>query len=228
MRRARQKIEHQAFAAVLVALVERQIELHQRVEQPMFGDLDLLPGNDIVLDAGVGDGPVMPARRAITVGRIGLDHPIADVELGIGAETIELLVDRERPPRVALGLQRRQIHDFGNEAEPARTLFAHGVFKIEQLRAMLAFEKLHWIATLARCMEYVATRESFLRCGKSKSSQVKKSPGGSRGISDHCGSKISAKEFPRKDNALEHDLFGKPVPTFPDHALTEPGFLCEQ
>ena len=119
VRRARQKIELQAQMAVRILLVERQVKLHQGVEQHMLGDLNLAPGGDIRGVAGVGNGPVMPAGGAIGVGQIGVDHPVADGEFGIGAKTIKLLVDGERPPnallRVALLLQRRQIHDFGDE-----------------------------------------------------------------------------------------------------------------
>ena len=71
MRRTCQKIEHQPFAASLVALIERQLELHQRVEQPMLGDFDLLPSNQIFRDAGVGDGAIMPARSTVSIGRVG-------------------------------------------------------------------------------------------------------------------------------------------------------------
>ena len=38
-----------------VALIERQIELHQRIEQPMLGHFDLLPGDETILVAGVGE-----------------------------------------------------------------------------------------------------------------------------------------------------------------------------
>ena len=143
MRRARQKVERQAHAAVLVPRIERQIELHQRIKQPMLGDLDLAPGNKIVLDAGIGNGAVMTARRAIFFGRARVDHPIADIEFGIGAKAKGLFVDGERPPHIALGLDRRQCHDLGDEAETMPALFANGVFEIEQLLTMLTFEELH-------------------------------------------------------------------------------------
>ena len=81
LRRACQEIEHQALAAIVALSVERQIELHQCIEQPMLGDFDLPPGDDISCNAGVGDGAVVPAGRAVGFGRVGLDHPVANVEL---------------------------------------------------------------------------------------------------------------------------------------------------
>ena len=98
MGRACQKIERQALAAVGVALVERQIELHQRVEQAMLGDLDLLPSANVACDTRVGDRPVVPAGGAVEAGRVGLDHPIADAEPRIGAEAKKLVARGKRAP----------------------------------------------------------------------------------------------------------------------------------
>ena len=88
MRRARQEIEHQAMV-IAVFLAKRQVELHQCVEQPMLGDLDLAPSDDVARDRGVRNHPVVPAGVAKIVGRIRLDQPVAaaaDRDLPAGAQ----------------------------------------------------------------------------------------------------------------------------------------------
>jgi hypothetical protein len=75
------------------------------------------------------------------------------------------------PPDFALGLQRRYVHDLGDEAEPIPAVFTDDVFKIKQLPAMLAFEELHGRFVIVPCIvrksvaaavEYIAAGESFL------------------------------------------------------------------
>jgi hypothetical protein len=88
----------------------------------------------------------MPARQAKSIGATGVDHPIADAEIGIGTEAIELALGRARAPCVALGLERGQYLGAGYVAQAATAFLAFGVFEIEQLPAELASEKFHIVA----------------------------------------------------------------------------------
>ena len=109
MAATRQKIESQALAhgfVLIGAAVERQFEFEQRVKQIVLGKLDLAPCVDIALDRGIGNRAVMPARDTECIGAVGIDQPITDAEIGIGAEAIELALGRARAPGVALGLER--------------------------------------------------------------------------------------------------------------------------
>jgi hypothetical protein len=109
----------------------------------VLGDFDLTPGNDIVGNAGVRDGAIMPTGGAVLVWVTRLDHPIADIEGRVGTKSISLLLDGKRVPDLALGLKRRKRHDVWDEAETMAAFPANGVLEIEQLLAVLAFEELH-------------------------------------------------------------------------------------
>src|SRR6202035_4432698 len=98
------------------AASERQLEFHQGVEKIMLGELDLAPRHDVAVDRRVGNHAVMPAGQAKLIGAGGVDHPIADAELGIGTEAIELALGRARAPSIALGLERGYYLGAGNVA----------------------------------------------------------------------------------------------------------------
>jgi hypothetical protein len=88
----------------------------------------------------------MPARHAKLVGAVGVDHPIADAEIGIGAEAVELALGRARAPKVAIKLERGQYFGAGNIAQTASAFLAFGIFEVEQLPTELASEKFHVVA----------------------------------------------------------------------------------
>src|SRR6516162_39482 len=116
----------------------------------MLGGLDLAPGGDIAFDAGVGNRAVVLASDAVNLRRRRLDQPIADVELGIGAEAIELALGGARAPGVTFGLERRQRFGARNVTEPPPAFLAFVVLEVEQLPAILAFEELHVFAPPGR------------------------------------------------------------------------------
>ena len=69
LRHLREEIEGQPLSGVLDAGRHRQSEPQQRIEQPMLGDLDLLPGLQVGRYGDVRNRPVVPAGDTKALGR---------------------------------------------------------------------------------------------------------------------------------------------------------------
>jgi hypothetical protein len=81
------KIEGEAVR-ILHSGGERQFQLQECIEKPMLCGLHHAPMDLIVALAQVGDGAVVPARRAELISALGWDHPIADPVHRIRAKAI--------------------------------------------------------------------------------------------------------------------------------------------
>jgi hypothetical protein len=102
-----QEIEGQSEFRVFRPALQRQAQAEHGVEQVVLGNFQLAPSRHVLGIGQVGDGAVMPAGRAMGLGRIGRQQPVAGVKLGIGAEPISLAGIGQRLPGVAFRLQGR-------------------------------------------------------------------------------------------------------------------------
>jgi len=88
VRRRRDEVKCEAIG-IFGSCGERKPQLQQRIEQPMLGELDPAPMQQVLGLREVGDGAVVAAGRTKCFGVIAGDEPVADVVLRIGAEPIE-------------------------------------------------------------------------------------------------------------------------------------------
>ena len=77
------------------------------VEEPVLGHLDLAPGEVIAGDVQFGDRLVVFAGGAKGLARAGIDQPVADIVLRVGAEAERTPLQAERGPGVAGAVGRR-------------------------------------------------------------------------------------------------------------------------
>ena len=146
-----EKIEGEA-GRVLEPRHQRQAQLEQRVEQPVFRHFQHAPVDEVLLDRQVGNGAVVAASRTGRIGTVDPHQPIADAVHEIGAIAIAPARHRKRLPhrrRVLLlnifriRPQRRDGFARGEVAEGEPAAFAHDVLEIERLAAILALKELH-------------------------------------------------------------------------------------
>lgn len=138
-RRIGEEIEGQVSHRGSRIVLDRQTKAQQRVEEPMLGCFELAPGAESPGIAEVRDDAVVPAARAIAVGRIGVEQPIAGIERRVGAESVGLAVTN-RPPPLAIGLDRAEHECRRQVAEPVVAALALVVLEIKDLATMLALE----------------------------------------------------------------------------------------
>ena len=91
-------------SSVLVVSGSRKPQ--QRVEQPMLGGFDLAPMQRDFPAREIGDGAVVAAGRAKSLGLLGRHQPVADVVLGVGAKPERSPVHGKRAPAAVDRLQR--------------------------------------------------------------------------------------------------------------------------
>src|SRR6516225_9331138 len=125
----------------------RQAELQQRIEQPMLGELDLAPMEEIFRVCDVGDSAIMPAGRAKHFPLLARNEPVADIMASIGAKAIKPVRRRQRMPRTVCFPQGGNDLLFRQIAQPQPAALARRILEIERLTAILAFKKLHYQTT---------------------------------------------------------------------------------
>lgn len=89
------------------------------------------------------DGAVVPAGEAERLALLGGHHPVAGIALPVLAEAIVPIRIGECDPVRTVRLDRAQSARVGKIAQPVAAFLAGGVFEVEDLPAVLAFEELH-------------------------------------------------------------------------------------
>jgi hypothetical protein len=92
-----QKIERQPFRILRLG-GERQFQLQERVEEPVFRDLDRAPMNEISWQGQVWDRAVVAARRTELFVAVGRHQPVAHLVRRVGAIAVAPARRRQRRP----------------------------------------------------------------------------------------------------------------------------------
>src|SRR5215218_7968792 len=107
---------------------------------------DAPPAIDAVLGIGVRNQPIMTAGNAEFALAVTIHQPVADVEAGVGTEAdLAIGIGNELPERLVARLQRMHGEIAGQETEAMVTAHASTVVEVDDLIAIVAGKKLHWV-----------------------------------------------------------------------------------